>query len=151
MVGETEGKSEIATILNKYKDTLDDLIDSLDIEFLGHPDSLNWLELIDKGSRNAPKSRDGLPTFLAKDCLDKNISIESLGPVLKIQDSQVHQCHNVATLVPKGGKHNMKKVSKIRKIEKVKGVKKMGKIRGVQKGEIVRKVKKAIRKIRYIW
>ena len=38
---EVEGKSEIAVIPNKYKDTLNDLIDSSDIESSNHLDSLN--------------------------------------------------------------------------------------------------------------
>ena len=92
-------------ISNKYKDTLDDLIDSSDIEFPDHPDSSNWLRLIDiKGSRNTPKFRDGSPTFLEKDCLDENILIMSLEPAPKIRDSQVHQCHDIATLSAKNGR-----------------------------------------------
>ena len=98
MVGEIEGKFKIAAIPNKYKDTLDDLIDSLDIGFPDHLNSSNRPRLIDKGSRNTPKSRDGLPTFLKKNCLDENILIMSLEPVLKIQNSQIHQYHKVAIL-----------------------------------------------------
>ena len=41
MVGEAEEKSEIAPILNQYKDTLDNLIDSSDTESPDHPDSSN--------------------------------------------------------------------------------------------------------------
>ena len=41
VVGGAEGKSEIVAIPNKYKNTLDDLIDSSDTEFLDQPQSLN--------------------------------------------------------------------------------------------------------------
>ena len=85
-VGGVEEKSEITAIPNKYKDTLDNLIDSSDIEFPYYLDFLNQLELIDKGSRNMPKSKDNSPTFLEKDCLDKNILNTSLESALKIQD-----------------------------------------------------------------
>ena len=84
MVGGAEEKSEIVAIPNKYKDTLDNLIDSSNTKSPNHPNSLNWLGLIDKGLRNAPKSRDGSSTFSKKDCLDKDISITSLKPALKI-------------------------------------------------------------------
>ena len=104
MIGGAEEKSEIEAIFNKYKNTFDDLIDSLDIESLDHLDSLNWPGLIDKGSRNAPKSKDGSPTFLEKDCLDKDISIISLESTLKIWDFQMYQYHDVATLGAKSEK-----------------------------------------------
>ncbi len=48
MVGGVEGKSEIAAIPNKYKDTLDDFIDSSDTESPDRPDSLGWPRLVDK-------------------------------------------------------------------------------------------------------
>ena len=83
-IGRTEGKYEIATISNKYKDTLDDLMDSSDTKSLDYLDSLNWPEFIDKESRNTPKSRDVSPTFLEEDYLDENISIKSLKPASKI-------------------------------------------------------------------
>ena len=93
-----KGKFEIMAIPNKYKDTFDDLIDSSDIKSSDHPDSPNRPELIDKELHNVPKSKNSLLTFLEEDHLDKNISITSLEPTPKIQDSQVHQCHNIATL-----------------------------------------------------
>ena len=80
-----EKKSEIAAIPNKYKDTLDDLSDSSNTKSLDHSDSPNRLELIDKGSRNIPKSRDSLSAFLQEDCLDKNILIISLKLLLKFE------------------------------------------------------------------
>ena len=93
-----EEKSEITAIPNKYKDTLDNLINSSDIEFSDYPNSPNWPGLIDtKRSRNAPKFKNGSPTFLKKDCLDEDISITLLEPVPKICDFQVHQHYNVAT------------------------------------------------------
>ena len=62
-----EWKSKIMAILNKYKDTLDDFIDSSDTESLDYLDSLNWPKLIDKGSRNPLKCTDDLATFLEED------------------------------------------------------------------------------------
>ncbi len=71
-------------IPNKYKDTLDDLIDSSDTESLDHPNSPNRPGLIDKGSRNALKFRGGSPIFVEEDRLDEDVSIMSLEPVPKI-------------------------------------------------------------------
>ena len=93
-----EGWSEIIAILNKYKDTLDDLIDSSDTKSPDHLNSPNWAKFIYKRLCNAPKSRNGSPTFLKKDCLDKDISITSLETTPKIEDSQVYQRHNIAPL-----------------------------------------------------
>ena len=93
-----EEKSEIMVIPNKYKDTLDDLIDSSDIESPNHLDSSNRAKLIDKESHNAPKSKDNSLTFLEEDYLDENISIMLLEPALKFQDFPVHQHPNIVIL-----------------------------------------------------
>ena len=84
VVEEVEGKSEIAAIFNKYKDILNDLIDSSNTKFLDCPDFLNWLQLIDKRSRNIPKSRGGSSTFLEKNCLDEDVLITLLELASKI-------------------------------------------------------------------
>ena len=84
MVRGIEKKSEITAIFNKYKKTLDNLINSSDIESSNYPDSPNWLRLIDKKSYNILKSRDSSPTFSKEDCLNKNVLITSLEPALKI-------------------------------------------------------------------
>ena len=84
MVGGAERKFEITAILIKYKNTLNNLIDSKDTESADYLDSLNWPELIDKRSHNMLKSRDSSPTFLKKDYLDKNISIMLLESAPKI-------------------------------------------------------------------
>ncbi len=97
-VGGAEGKSKIIAIPNKYKNTLDDLIESSDIESQDRPDSPDWPRLIDKGSRNALQSRDGSPTLLEEDCLDEDVPLE---PTPKIQASQVHERHDVTPLGPK--------------------------------------------------
>lgn len=77
-------------IPKKYKDILDDLIDSLDTKSPDWPNSPNWLGSIDKESCNALRSRSGLSTLLEKDCLDENVLVISLELVPKIQDSKVH-------------------------------------------------------------
>ena len=80
MVGGGEGKSEIAAIPNKYKDSLDDLIDSSDTESPDQPESPDWLEPIDKGTCNVPRSR-GASLSLSEeeeDCLDKDVLVTSL-------------------------------------------------------------------------
>lgn len=65
MVGGGEKNSEIIAIFNRYKNTLDDFIESSNLE--------SPPKLIDKGSRNAPKSRGGLTGLLEKDYLDKDM------------------------------------------------------------------------------
>lgn len=105
MVGETEGKSEITAIPSRYKNTLNDLINSSDTEFLDRlesldlPESLNWLESpnwpesldrlepINKGTRNALRSKRALSTLLEEDDLDEYISVTSLKLALQTQDS----------------------------------------------------------------
>lgn len=78
-VGKAEEKSEIVVILNKYNNTLDDLIESSDTEFLDwlesldQPKSLNRLGLVDKRTRNTPRSRDSSPTLLKEDCNDVSV------------------------------------------------------------------------------
>ena len=109
MVGKVVKKSKILWILNKYKNTLDNLIDSLDTEFLDYLDSRNRSRLIDKGLRNALKSRDGSPTFLEKDCLNENISITLLELAFKIQDYLMQQCLNITTFDTKCGKAQYEK------------------------------------------
>lgn len=51
MIENIESKSTIVVIFNKYKDTFDNLIDSL------NEMSLDWLKLIDKGLCNLPRSK----------------------------------------------------------------------------------------------
>ena len=67
-------------ISNKNKDTLDDLINSLDTEFLNRP------ELINKEICNAPRSKNASPSLLEENCLDGNILVSSLKLAPKIQD-----------------------------------------------------------------
>ena len=96
-------------IPNKYKNTLDDLIYSSDIESLNHSNSSNRPRLIDKGSHNALKSRSGLPTFLEESRLNDNVSITSLEPTLKILDFQIYQLYNIAIFDAKSGRVQYKK------------------------------------------
>lgn len=136
MVREAEGKSEIATILNKYKDTLDDLIDRLDTESLDQSESLDWLEPIDKGIRNVLASKNDSLSLSKKDCLDEDVLIKLLGLVLKIWDSQIYKDYNLHSLVSRVGEHNIKRVKGIKKIGKINRVERMKKITGVEKAII---------------
>ncbi len=63
-------------IPNIYKDTLDNLIDSLDTESSDWLDSPNRPGLIDKRSRNAPRSRGGSPTLSEENRLDVHVLLE---------------------------------------------------------------------------
>ncbi len=74
-------------IPNKYKDTLDDLIDSSDTESPDQPDSPDPPGLINKGLRNAPRSRGSSPTLSEEDRLDEDIPVMSLEPAAKIRAS----------------------------------------------------------------
>ena len=93
-------------ILNKYKDTLDDLIDSSDTESPNQPESPDRLGPIDKGTRNAPRSRGASPSLSEEeeDRLDKDVLVMSLKLVPKTWDSQVYKRHDVAPLGPKSGR-----------------------------------------------
>ena len=73
-----ERKSGIATIPNKYKDTFDDLINSSDTESPDQPEFSDWPRLIDKRTCNTPRSRGASPSFLEKDCLDKDVLVMAL-------------------------------------------------------------------------
>lgn len=77
-VGEAEGKSEITAISHKYKNTLNNFIDSSDTESSDRLDSLNRPGLIDKGLCNVSWSRGHSPTFLEEDYFDKDILVTSL-------------------------------------------------------------------------
>ncbi len=65
-------------ISNKYKDILDDLVDSLYIELPNQPDLLNQPELIDKRLHNAPRSKSGSPILLKEDYLDEDVLVTLL-------------------------------------------------------------------------
>ncbi len=101
VVGGAEEKSEIVAIPNKYKDTLNDLIDNSDTESPDRPDSPDRPGLIDKGSRNAPRSRGSSPTLSEEDRLDEDVQLE---PAPKIRAFQMHERHDVTPLGPKSGR-----------------------------------------------
>ena len=61
------GNSEIIAIPNRYKDTLDELIDILDLEF---PD---WVGPIDERSRNISIFEGSLTELSKWDCLDEDL------------------------------------------------------------------------------
>lgn len=85
-----EEKSEIIVISNKYKDILNNLIDSSDTDFPDWlktpnlPNSLDQLEFIDIKLYNVLKSKSGLPTLKKKDYLDKDVLVTLLELVSKI-------------------------------------------------------------------
>ena len=60
--------SEITIIFNRYKDTLDDLIDSSDLE------SSNQAGPIDGRFCNSPMSEGSLADLLEENCLDEDLS-----------------------------------------------------------------------------
>ena len=103
-IGGAKGNSEIVAIPNKYKDTLDDLIDSSDVK------SLDRLRPIDKGSHNAPKSEGSPMGLLEGDRLNKDVSDRSSWLAPKTEDSKVHQHHDVAPLGLKSGGSRYRKV-----------------------------------------
>lgn len=75
-----EGNSEIVTISNQYKDTLDDLIDSSD------PEPPKWLKPILQKPRNAPRPEDSSSDLLDNDCSDENVPDRSLQMASKTGD-----------------------------------------------------------------
>ena len=84
------GNFEIVAILNQYKDTLDDLIDSSDSE------SLDWAGPIDERFCNAPMSKGSLADCSEEDYLDENLPDRSSQLAPKAKDSQVRQRRVVA-------------------------------------------------------
>lgn len=66
MVEGRKRNSEIKTICNQYKDTLDDLTDNSNIESLNLAGSLNEI------SHNAFKSASSSANLSEKDCLDES-------------------------------------------------------------------------------
>lgn len=87
-----ERKSEIMTIPNKYRYTLNDHIDSLNIEspnelhFLHWLDFPYWLGLINNKLCNVPRSRNNSWTILKEDSMDKNVPVMLLESAPKIWD-----------------------------------------------------------------
>lgn len=82
--------SEIVAISNQYKDTLDDFIDSLDLE---SPDQSGP---IDERSYNALISEGNLADLLERIYLDKNLLDRSSWLAFKTGDSQIPQNRDVA-------------------------------------------------------
>lgn len=91
VVGEMQVNSKIVAIPNRYKDNLDDLINSSDTE------SLDWPKSIDKRSCNALKAESSSTELLEGDCLDKDISNRSSQMTLKTENSLVHQRYDVTS------------------------------------------------------
>ena len=69
-------------ISNKYKNTLDDLIDSSDIESPDQPESLDWLRPLDKGTRNAFRSKGASPSLLKEE--ENRLDEDVLDTLLKL-------------------------------------------------------------------
>lgn len=91
-------------IFYRYKNTLDDFIDSSNAK------SLDWPRLIDKRLRNASRSEGSLTGLLEGDWLDKDISDRSFQLALKTGDSQMHQRHEVVLFNFKSGRSQYEKV-----------------------------------------
>lgn len=81
MIENVKKNSEIVAIPNRYKDTLNNLIDNSDAEFS------DWLRLNNKGLRNLLKSKSSLMRFLKRDYLDKDVPDRSSWLAFKIRDS----------------------------------------------------------------
>lgn len=105
-------------MLNKYKHTLDDFIDSSNLK------SPNWLGPIDEELCNVSKSEGSLRRFSERFYLDENFSNSSEWRLSETENFQVHQYRNITSLGHKSGRVQM---------EKVRGLKKMKKTRGVEK------------------
>ena len=99
-------------ILNKYKDTLDDFIDSSDAKSPNRPG------LIDKGSCNLPRSESSPTKLLDRNCLDKNVSYRLLRLIPKIGDFQIYQYHDIAPLNFKSGRLQYGKVQRSKEDKK---------------------------------
>lgn len=144
-------KSEIVVISIKYKNTFDDLINSLNRNSLNWLDSLNWPNssnqldfpnwpdfshqprLIDKRLHNAPRSSSGITTLLENEYLDEDVLVMLLKPLLKIQTSQMYQYHNVIPLGPKSGRTQLRTVQNMERIGGVSGIEKIKRVKGVEK------------------
>lgn len=75
------------TIPNQYKDTLDDYIDSSDLE------SRDQARPIDESSRITPMSEGSSANLSKKNSLNENLPHRSLWLVPKIEDSQLRPCY----------------------------------------------------------
>ena len=107
-IGTAEGKSEIVTIFNKYKDTLDNFINSLDLKSANRPYP------IDEGLCNALRSAGNSMGLSKGYCLDKNISnCQSAWRAPETGDFQVHQYHNIALFDPISKKEHYRKDERV--------------------------------------
>lgn len=90
-VGKKEKNSKIIAISNRYKDTLEDFIDS------SNPKALP--EIIDERFHNVARFRDSSTSLLEKNCLNKDVlALEKLSQVVaKIKNPQFHQYRHAAT------------------------------------------------------
>lgn len=99
----------MVAIPNRYKNTLDDFIDSLDPEFL------DWPRLIDKKLHNMPKTKNSLVGFLLENYLNEDVLDKSLWLLFQTKNSQVHQCCDIAHLSSKNRRAKHEKCRKRRK------------------------------------
>lgn len=104
------GNSEIVAIPNRYKDTLDDLIDSSD------PESSDRAGPIDERSRNAPMSEGSSADLSEGNCLDEDLPDRSSRLAPKTRDSQVRQRRVVA---PRAGYGKSKRGGEDRRGNKI--------------------------------
>lgn len=99
-------------IPNKYKNTLDDFIDSSDAEFSDQP------KPIDKRSCNVSRFESSPTRLLKGDYLYKDITDKSLWLVPKTRDFQVYQRHDIIPFYFKSERSQYKKVQRSKKDEK---------------------------------
>lgn len=95
MVRHIEKKSKVAAILNKYKDSLNNLINISDTESPDQTKASNWLELIDKGIYNTYRSEIALLNFLEENSLDKDMLVTLLKLAPQIGDFQIYKHHDI--------------------------------------------------------
>ena len=84
-----EKNFEIVIFFNKYKDTLDDFINSSNLE------SLNQSRLINKKLCNTPRFKASLIELLERFYLNENISDSLAWQILETRNFQVYQHRNI--------------------------------------------------------
>lgn len=85
-------------VSNKHKDTLDNLIDSFNIQSANLSEFLDLLKSCNKVTYNISRSKSASSTFLGKNYLNKDIAIKLLQLEPKNQDFHIYKSHNIVLL-----------------------------------------------------